>query len=212
MPRIARGQTGGLFTHVINRGNGRQSVFGGAEDYAAFARLLADVNERTPMRIVSFCLMPNHFHLILWPHEDGDLSQWMQWLMSTHVRHHHQRHGGSGHLWQGRFKSFVIKRRRPTAAQRGAGLLRVGDPIIQVARYVERNPVRAGLAESAEQWPWSSLRWWSNPAAAPSFWQEVGFHRPQDWPSVVNEPQSEAELTALRQCIVRGRPFGPDPS
>ena len=84
MPRTARASLGGYAYHVINRGNGRSEVFHKDADYAAFLKLLAQASERLPMRLLAYCLMPNHFHLVLWPYEDGDLSRWMQWLM-THL-------------------------------------------------------------------------------------------------------------------------------
>jgi putative transposase len=103
MPRTARASAGGVVYHVINRGNARNEVFHKEEDYVAFQKLLRDAQRRCPMRILSYCLMPNHFHLILWPHRAGDLSRWMQWLLTAHVRRYHRHYGSSGHVWQGRF-------------------------------------------------------------------------------------------------------------
>ena len=133
---------GGLCYHVINRGNGRARVFHNEADYREFLKLLTSASDRLPLRLLAYCLMPNHVHLVLWPHEDGDLSRWMQWLMTTHVRRHHRRHGTDGHLWQGRFKAFPIQR---------------DEHLLAVLRYVERNPLRAGPVERTEDWPWSSL-------------------------------------------------------
>ncbi len=208
MPRIERAQTGGLLTHVINRGNGRERVFLDEADYAAFVELIGGACERVGMPLAACCLMPNHFHLLVRPRADGDLSRWMQWLMTSHVRRHHRRYGTSGHVWQGRFKSFVIQRRRPGAAARSAGVLEGGDPALRVVRYVERNPLRAGVVDSAQRWRWSSLRWWSEPAEAPPWWREEVIDRPTDWLATVNRPDTEEELAALRVCIARGRPFG----
>jgi len=145
-----------------------------------------------PMRVLGWCLMPNHFHLVLWPHEAGDLSQWMHWLLNTHVRRYHRHHGSSGHLWQGRFKAFAI--------EHDAHLL-------TVLRYVERNALRAGLVERAELWPWSSLhREASEPR--PTYWHAGPVPRPEGWLAWVNEPVTEAELKQLRVCLERGRPYG----
>jgi len=118
-------------------------VFHKAEDYEAFLRILALGCERIDMRLLAWCLMPNHFHLVLWPAGDGDLARWMQWVTTCHVRRYHRHYKGSGHVWQGRYKSFV--------AQDTTYLL-------NLLRYVERNPVRAGLAARAEDWHWSSAR------------------------------------------------------
>jgi putative transposase len=118
-------------------------VFHKPEDYEAFLRLIPLANERLPLRVLGYCLMPNHFHLVLWPREAGDLGRWMQWLMTSHVRRYHRHFGGSGHVWQGRFKAFPIQQ---------------DEHLLTVLRYMERNPLRANLVERAEEWRWSSLR------------------------------------------------------
>ena len=141
MPRTARAAPGGVCTHVINRGNAGNRVFHDATDYRAFLDALTAACVQRSMRILAYCLMPNHFHLVLWPLENGDLGRWMQWLLTTQVRRHHRRHGSSGHLWQGRFKSFPVQEDKH---------------LLTVLRYVERNPLRAGLVEAAEDWDWSS--------------------------------------------------------
>jgi putative transposase len=82
VPRIARGKTGGICNHVINRGNAKVTVFHDDEDYDGFLRLIGLACRRTPMRVVGCCLMPNHFHLVVWPYGDEDLAAWMQWLMT----------------------------------------------------------------------------------------------------------------------------------
>jgi len=107
--RTSRASQGGYVYHVLNRGNGRGSVFHKADDYLAFVNLMRESNERLPMRLVGYCLMTNHFHLLLWPLEDGDLSRWMQWLMTSHVRRYHRHYKSNGHVWQGRFKAFPVE-------------------------------------------------------------------------------------------------------
>lgn len=101
MARTARASVGGICYHVLNRGNGRAQVFHKEGDYAAFTDLMAAANERVPMRILSYALLPNHFHLVLWPRGDGDLSRWMQWLMTSHVRRYHRHYQSSGHVLAG---------------------------------------------------------------------------------------------------------------
>lgn len=197
MPRTARASAANYCYHVLNRGNARQEVFHKPDDYAAFLRLMAEADDRArcpAMRIVAYCLMPNHFHLVLWPRGDGDLSRWMQWLLTSHVRRYHRHYGTSGHVWQGRFKAFPIQK---------------DDHLLTVMRYVERNPLRASSlgVRRVERWPWSSI------GAAPP-----GVERPTlnagpvprggDWLAWVNSPLTEAELTAVRHSIVRGAPFG----
>ncbi|HQZ63747.1 MAG TPA: transposase [Planctomycetaceae bacterium] len=142
MPRTSRASRGCFVYHVLNRGNGRSGVFHKEDDFAAFANLMQEAHEKVPMRLTGFCLMTNHFHLLLWPHEDGDLSRWMQWLMTSHVRRYRRHYKGSGHVWQGRFKAFPVQS---------------DSHYLTVLRYVERNPLRAKMVErSWEQKPNSS--------------------------------------------------------
>ncbi|HYT87819.1 MAG TPA: transposase [Gemmataceae bacterium] len=98
MPRTARAAAGNVCYHVLNRGNARATVFCKDGDYAAFLKALGQAHEELPMRVLAYCLMPNHFHLALWPHQPGDLSRWMHWLSNTHVRRYHQHYHSSGHL------------------------------------------------------------------------------------------------------------------
>ena len=191
MPRTARAASGGVCYHVLNRGNGRAEVFHKDEDYAAFVKLLVEAHDRVPMRLLSYCLMPNHFHLILWPRENGDLSRWMQWLLTSHVRRYHRHYGGSGHVWQGRFKAFPIQQ---------------DEHLLVALRYVERNPLRANLVRRADGWPWSSLR-----ARSDEPWlAKWPMDQPRDWVRRVNRAQSPAEEAALARSIQRGTPFGDD--
>ena len=192
MPRTARASVGGWVYHVLNRGNGRADVFHKPEDFAAFVALFEPACERLSMRILGWCLLPNHFHLILWPHGDGDLSRWMQWLLTSHVRRYHRDYGGSGHVWQGRFKAFPIQQ---------------DEHLLTVLRYVERNPLRAKLVRRSENWPWSSLRS-RLPGADDSLLARPPVALPTNWLELVHEPQSEPEVAALRASIDRGTPFG----
>ena len=129
MPRTARASAGHICDHVLNRGNARADVFHRRGDYQAFVDLLGLACNRLPMRMLAYCLMPNHFHLALWPYQDEDLSRWMQWLLTAHVRHSHRHYQSSGHIWQGRFKAFPIQQ---------------DQHLLTVLRYIERNPLRAG--------------------------------------------------------------------
>jgi putative transposase len=194
MPRSARASVGGICYHVLNRGNAKQDVFHKDADYAAFVKLLAESQEQRPMRLLAYCLMPNHFHLVVWPRADGDLSRWMQWLMNAHVRRYHQHYhtAGDGHIWQGRFKAFPVQS---------------DDHLLGVLRYVERNPLRARMVKRAEQWPWSSLS-----AVTNKHWPDM-LHRgptprPRHWLKRVHQPLTDAELTAMRRCVNKGVPLG----
>ena len=106
MPRTARQAPGGMVFHVINRGVGKQQLFFNDEDYLAFERVIQETLEKRPMRILSYCLMPNHWHLALWPENDGDLGKFMQRLTVTHVTRWQKNYNmvGYGHLYQGRAK------------------------------------------------------------------------------------------------------------
>jgi putative transposase len=191
MPRTARAAVGGMCYHVLNRGNGRAQVFHKPEDYDAFIALFAPACERLRMRILGWCLMPNHFHLVLRPHDDGDLGRWMQWLMTSHVRRYHRHYHGEGHVWQGRFKAFPIQ---------------ADEHLLAVLRYVERNPLRACLVDRAERWRWSSLplRLQDSP---PTFLSASPVKLPRNWVERVNRPQSAAEVAAVRRSIERGAPL-----
>ncbi|MDH3512777.1 MAG: transposase [Gammaproteobacteria bacterium] len=192
MARTARASVGGICYHVINRGNRRARVFHNDADYLAFTELTKRANARCQMRMVGYCLMPNHFHFVLWPREDGDLSRWVQWLLTSQVRRYHRVHATEGRVWQGRFKAFPIEQ---------------DDHLLRVLRYVERNPLRANLVSSAAAWPWSSLgpnRIAREPDCLP-------LPLPQNWLELVNVPQTGAELDAIRKCLDRGKPFGAEP-
>ncbi len=192
MPRIARARGGGLCYHVLNRGNGRTRVFHKDEDYQAFIDLIAAASLRLPMRVLGYCLMPNHFHLMVRPFGEGELSTWMQWLMTSHVRRYHAHYHSSGHIWQGRFKSFIVQ---------------TDEHFLTAIRYIERNALRAGLVKRAEDWRFGSL-YWRTAGRMLGLLTEWPVQRPQRWREMVNRPQSERELEALRRCVQRGCPYG----
>ena len=197
MPRRIRVSTGGLGYHVLNRAVGRGQLFDDEADYLAMERVIERTCQQLPMRVVSYCLLPNHWHLVLWPKEDGDLSEFMRLLTVTHTQRWHAYHhtAGTGPLYQGRFKSFPIQQ---------------DGHFLTVCRYVERNALRANLVKSARQWPWCSLAkrsagqapWWLLPL------RQWPVPAPADWNAWVNRAQSAAELKAVRHCVKRGRPYG----
>ncbi|MBI1819543.1 MAG: transposase [Nitrospirae bacterium] len=100
MPRIPRGQIAGYAYHVINRGNGGATLFHKDGDYHAFLNLLVTAKSKHPIKLLAFCLMPNHFHLIIQPPNSEALSAFMQWWLTAHVRRYHQHHKTHGHIWQ----------------------------------------------------------------------------------------------------------------
>jgi putative transposase len=182
--------------HVLNRGVGRMRLFDKDADFAAFEEILEEVLAVQPMRVVAYCLMPNHWHLVLWPEHDGDLPAFMQRLTVTHVTRwqRHKKRVGYGHVYQGRFKSFPVE---------------TDEHFYKVARYVERNALRANLVKEARAWRWSSL--WRREAGTPAQRRILArwpLPCPRDWAQLVDRPQTDAEVEAIRRCVARGQPFG----
>ncbi|MBN2063274.1 MAG: transposase [Sedimentisphaerales bacterium] len=143
MPRAKRRTSGGYFYHVLNRANGRLRIFKRPGDFAAFENILAEGQERFGMRICGYCIMGNHWHLLLWPVHDGELTSFMHWVTCTHTNRFHAAHKttGMGHIYQGRFRSFPFQG---------------GRHYLRVLRYIEANPVRASLVTDPGNWLWSS--------------------------------------------------------
>ncbi len=175
----AREAPGDYIYHVLNRAIPGVRIFESPKDYRAFEELLAEACKQVPMRILAYCLMPNHWHLVLWPYNDGDLAKFMHWLTNTHAHRWRELRGniGRGHLYQGRYRSFPVKG---------------DDHLIRLCRYVERNAKRAGLVERAERWRWCSL--WrrmhpSNDTALPTL-TEWPVPRSGVWLDYVNETES----------------------
>ena len=182
--------------HVLNRGNARMDLFRDDADYDAFEKILAEAVKRDETRLLAYCLTRNHWHLLVWPREDGELSRFVAWLTLTDTqRWHAHRHSiGYGHVYQGRFKSFPVEE---------------DDHFCTVARYVERNALRANLLRRAEAWRWSSLfRWLHGPAEEKPALASWPLPRKAGWVEHVNSPLSDAELSAIRRSVDRGSPFG----
>jgi putative transposase len=182
--------------HVLNRANGRLRLFKKDEEFLAFELAMMQAHERGSVRILDWCIMPDHWHLVLWPKRDGELTDFMRRMTLMHATRWRSAHpaAGSGHLYQARFRSFLIE---------------VGPPLLTVLRYVERNPVRAGLVEQAQDWRWGSCHVRQDrsnrmyPLLSP--WPIA---RPAGWLARVNAPQSDAEEQAMKLSILRSRPFG----
>jgi putative transposase len=188
---------GGIVYHVLNRANGRLKIFRNRSDFEGFERVLAEGVERVGMRLCGYCIMSNHWHLVLWPREDGDVSEFMRWTTLTHTQRWHAAHGtaGIGHLYQGRFKSFPVQS---------------NEHYLTVLRYVESNPLRAGLVKNSCDWKFGSLaarngeekgglRISSGPVKLPDRWNELA-----------NVLPGESVDAALGNCIRRGCPYGND--
>ena len=149
-----------------------------------------------PIRILAYCLMPNHWHFVLWPETDDQVQEFMQWLTHTHTQRWdvHCHTSGTGHMYQGRSKSFAVKR---------------GLELLLVLSYVERNALRANRVGRAEDWIWGSL-WRRQKQRGTAMLSDWPVPRPADWVDFVNESHTEQELEPLRRSVNRGCPFGQD--
>jgi putative transposase len=195
MPRRPLHGTGGLIFHVMNRGARRLPLFDRPADYSAFVEVLQEATDRFPMRLLCYVVMPNHWHLVLWPRADRDLSVFMAWMTATHSRRWHLAHNavGTGTIYQGRFKAIAVKD---------------DGHFLTVSRYVERNPVRARLVARVEDWAWSSAsRESASFAPRMHAWP---IPRPTNWEELVNAAENKSDLKGMVDAIRRGTPFGPD--
>lgn len=196
MPRTDRIDLADHLYHVINRANGRMQIFNKKQDYQLFEELLTEAKELTDMRILAYCIMPNHWHLVLSPRNDGDLSIFMHWLSTTHTRRVHvaTKTIGAGHLYQGRYKSFIVED---------------DNYLLALIKYVERNPVRAKLVRQCELWQWGSA------------WRRINGSReqkklldpsptplPHGYLKWINSTEKEDDLLEIRNAVNRGVPYG----
>ncbi|WP_305908092.1 transposase [Methylomarinum sp. Ch1-1] len=191
MPRIARGEKAGGIYHIINRGNRQMRVYDDEEDYDYFLELLKTAKQKEAIEIHAYCLMPNHFHCMLVPHREKSLSRFMQWVLTSHVRYYHKKNNTSGHVWQGRYKSFIVERE---------------SYYITLMRYIEANAKRANLVKNAEDWPYSSLyeRLHKNRDLL-----NTSLIKPNDaWTGYVNKPIYAKELVKIRNSVNRQAPLG----
>ncbi len=192
MARIARVVAPGLPHHVTQRGNRRQPTFFGDQDYVEYRRLMTASCERCGTQIWAYCLMPNHVHLVMVPSTEDGLRCALGEAHRRYTRMINFREGWRGHLWQERFHSFVMDEPHLLAA----------------ARYVELNPVRAGLCQTAEQWPWSSAR-----AHLRAEDDDLVRVRPlldlvPDWASYLATHETDGIMDQLHRHARTGRPLG----
>jgi REP-associated tyrosine transposase len=197
MPRHARAAPGGYVYHALNRAVARLPLFQKDEDYRAFERVLVEAIAKHPIRLLAYCLMPNHWHFVLWPEGDDDMTAFLRWLTHTHTQrwHAHYHTAGTGHLYQGRYRAFPVQE---------------DDHLYTLLRYVERNALRANLVARAEDWRWSSLvhRYGGGGDPLRDLLHPWPLPEPADWLKRVNRAETEAELEALRRSVLRGQPFG----
>ena len=198
MSRPRRNTRGGYIYHILNRGNDRKTTFQKPEDYRAFERVWREGSMLMNLPLLSYCLMPNHWHMIVFPPagEDDLVSQFFQWVTMTHSSRYHHHYGtvGNGHLYPARFKSFPVE---------------CENYLYHLLRYVERNAQRANLVTRAEEWPWSSLwKYYRGDEASGLTLTDWPVHRPNDWLEHVNAPQNEKEVNAIARSMLKGTPYG----
>jgi putative transposase len=202
MPRPLRPIDDGLIYHVINRGNNRQDVFRKPEDFQAFLRALAELKNRKPFELFGYCLMSNHFHLLVRP-IGSTISRIVQSLLVSHTQRYHKHYHSGGHVWQGRFKSPVIQN---------------DEQLLTVLRYIEANPLRARLVTRAEAYAWSSYRVHGlgelNELVDPLItYESISPYpkiRQRRWADKVHRPLDEATAAKIRRSTATGLPYGDD--
>jgi len=182
LPRISRGLADGEIYHIINRGNRRAEVFHEEEDYDRFITLLKEAKKTNSVKIYAFALMPNHFHLVVEPKKAEDLSKFMQWLLTSYVRFYNKTYKTSGHLWQGRYKSFIVQK---------------DNYLLTLLNYVVQNPQRANLKE----WKFVSSKYKDSILI-----DKLPIEIPDDWDSFV----SKVEKERIENSIERQSPYGED--
>ena len=201
MGRLPRAIEDGLVYHALNRGNNRDDVFADDDDREAFLVALGRTKDRYPFRLFGYCLMSNHFHLLIRPEPGQTISRILQSLTVAHTWRYHSRHQTSGHVWQGRFKSPVIQDDMH---------------LLVVLRYIEANPLRAGIVSDPADYRWSSYQCHGAGQDDPLLsrfpeWEELGgtdAERRRRWRAKVRGVQGEAELAAVRRSLSSGQPFG----
>ncbi|MFA6047791.1 MAG: transposase [Parcubacteria group bacterium] len=200
MARIPRNPIGDVAYHVLNRANGREQIFNKEKDYEAFIKIIQEAKEKYPVDIFTLCLMSNHWHFSLSAKKGENISNFMRWVTHTHTQRYHSHYKtiGYGHLYQGRYKSFPIEK---------------DNHFLQVCRYIERNPIRAGLVRKAQNWKWSSLWIRKNGTkeqkALLSDWpveMPIGY---LEWVNVLDKNE-EDKLNKIRYALKRGCPYGED--
>jgi putative transposase len=193
MARKNRFAASGLPYHVVNRGNDRKIVFRQDSDYIAFIELLAGGARRFQVMVFGYCMMPNHFHLLIEPRVDGALSAFMQWVTGGYACALRRQTNtvGHGHVFQRRFWNAAIY-----------------DDLrfVAVLRYIEANPVRASLVPDADLWPWSSFT--DRASRARKILSPLPLPLPPNWSELVGMTQSQQTLSQIRSELTRtaGRP------
>lgn len=201
MGRPPRISLGGYVYHVVCRGLQAKGIFRSDDDYEEFVTVLAEAVERFEPRVLSYCVLPKHWHLVLTPRQDGDLSKLIAWLTVTHSArwHTHPRRANTGGLYERRFRSFPV--------QDDASLL-------EIMRFIESHPKRSGLCDSVLDWKWSSATRRSIAASTDKPMDTIvsspPLALPNDWPRVLDQELPNEILSKVIRSIQRGCPYGDD--
>jgi len=194
MPRFPRLVVPGHPHHVTQRGVRRQRTFFEDSDYQTYLKMALELTSDWQVEFWAYCLMPNHIHAVVVPHQPDDLSKYFAILHRRYARQLNLRHEWLGHLWQKRFFSVVMDERHTLAS----------------LRYVEMNPVRSGLCTSPRDWPWSSaagnLGLWGDPLIDRSRTNEIV----TDWNAYLADEEDATAIERLRSQTGTGRPDGDD--
>lgn len=193
MPRAARAVEAGLVYHVFNHCPPKSKLFRRSEEFDAFIELLREGKQRASVEVLGFCLMPDHWHLVVRPRRARDLSDFVRWVSTTHGRRFERSRGekGRGCVYAGRFRSFPVQE---------------GEPLLKLMRHVEGNAQRRKLVERAEDWKWSSLA--MRQSDEDGLLDRWPVKRPAGWERLVNRGLEEQEREQIKTSIFRGRPLG----
>ncbi len=192
MARLARIVIPGVPHHVIQRGNRRQQVFFGADDYSDYIELMAEWCQKSGVEIWAYCLMPNHIHLIAVPVREESFKKGIPEAHRRYARMINFRNNWRGHLWQGRFASYPMDDKY----------------LYYAARYIELNPVRAGIVKRPEDYKWSSAA--AHMAGKDDNLVKVRplLDRIACWSAFLDEASDDAAIVLLKKCERTGRPLG----
>ena len=196
MGRPTRTDIGGYVYHVLNRANARTTIFNTEKEYQDFEAILFEAMEKFQMRLLSYCLMPNHFHLVLYPQTDGEIKKFMHWLTLTHTQrwHANTKTIGYGHLYKGRYKSFIVEN---------------DSHLWIVLAYVERNPLRAKLVKSLKNWKWSSYyKRLHGTLLQKKLLATNSITWPRNYEELLTITEEKEKVDIIRNSINRGKPYG----
>ncbi len=196
MGRPKRADEAGGIYHMLNRANLRETIFYKASDYEAFEAIIQEALDKFDLKLFSYCLLPNHWHMVVSPSVDGEMGRFGQWVGLTHTQRYHAHYDmvGLGHLYQGRFKSFPVE---------------ADEHYLTLCRYVERNAYAAGLCKEPDQWPYCSLyRWRHGSSSEKALLSPWPIPRHSNWVERVKIDFTKPEQKQIDWSMKRGVPYG----